>query len=233
MGPQSQPDQQRTIFLVAALASAVAVGMVVVRAFYSGHLTYAFLVWNLFLAWIPWVLAVLAERAWRRGGRMKLAALLCGSGWLLFFPNAPYILTDFLHLRERAPVPLWFDLFLIFAFAWAGLFLGLSSLYTMQELVRGRWGRAWSWLFALAVLVASSFGIYLGRFLGWNSWDVLADPRGLAGDILGRLAYPLAHPRTLAVSFLLTAVLGSIYLALFAMTRLPRPVERSGRPDGE
>jgi uncharacterized membrane protein len=219
--PVELPDH-KTVFLASAWASAVAVGMVVVRALYSGYLTYAFLTWNLFLAWIPWVFSWLAYRAYRKSSRVNLLVVLYGSAWLLFFPNAPYILTDFLHLQERAPVPLWFDLLLIFSFAWAGLFLGFNSLFSMQELVREKRGPLVGWLFALAVLAVSSFGIYLGRFLGWNSWDVLVDPRGLAADVLGRLAHPLAYPRTLAVSFLLTVVLASMYLALFALTRLPR-----------
>ena len=222
---------QSTVFFVAGLASLAAGALLAFRLIYSGHITYVSLVWNLFLAWIPWFMALLAERSCRRAGRITLLAVLYAVVWLLFFPNAPYILTDLLHLQVLPPIPVWFDLFLIFSFAWAGLFLGFSSLYTMQRLVAEKLGRALGWIFTLVILAVSSFGIYLGRFLRWNSWDVLVDPRGLAGDILTRLAHPTAYPRTYAVSFLATVVFTVVYLTLYAMTQVPR--EGEGARDRE
>lgn len=220
----------RTVFLVAGLASLAAAGLAAFRVLYSGQLTYTGLVWNLFLAWVPWLCAWLAETAYRRAGRVTVLVILYGLVWLLFFPNAPYIVTDLLHLAARPPVPLWFDLFLIFSFAWAGLFLGFSSLYAMQRLVTEKANRALGWIFVLAVLALSSFGIYLGRFLGWNSWDVLVDPRGLADDILSRLVHPFSYPRTMAVSALATMVFTVIYLTLYALARMPREESGEGRP---
>ena len=216
---------QSTVFFVAGLASMVACALVTFRFIYSGHTTYVSLVWNLFLAWIPWFLALFAENSCRKAGRVTFLVALCGLAWLLFFPNAPYIVTDFLHLQALPPIPMWFDLFLLFSFAWAGLFLGFSSLYTMQRLVTEKLGRILGWLFTLVVLALSSFGIYLGRFLRWNSWDVLLDPRGLAGDVLSRLAHPTAYPRTYAVSFLATVVFAAVYLTLYALAQMPREGE--------
>ncbi len=217
---------RRDVFLVSILSSVVAVGMVGVRVLYSGQMTFVFLVWNLFLAWIPFVFSLQVVRSYQERARISLMMLLYGFVWLIFFPNAPYIVTDFLHLQARAPVPLWYDLILLFSFAWAGLFMGFTSLYLMQRLVTDRFGPLPGWCFALGVLGLGSFGIYLGRFLGWNSWDVLADPKGLLADVLSRVAHPLAHPQTLGFSFLLTVVLAAVYLALFSLTRLPRVPER-------
>ncbi len=226
MSAQPSRSYHGIVFFVAGLASLVAIALMAFRIVYSGQITYVTLIWNLFLAWVPWSMALLAERAYRRhAGRLSLALFLFGGLWLLFFPNAPYILTDFLHLQTRPPIPIWYDLFLLFAFAWAGLFLGFSSLYTMQRLVAARIGRILGWLFTLLSLAASSFGIYLGRFLRWNSWDVVLDPRGLAGDILGRLIHPTAYPRTYAVSALATVVFTAVYLTLYAMTQVPREQE--------
>jgi uncharacterized membrane protein len=219
---------QGTVFFVAGLASLVAVALVAFRIMYSGYITYVSLVWNLFLAWIPWFFALFAENRCRKAGRVTFLVVLCSLAWLLFFPNAPYILTDFLHLEALPPIPMWFDLFLLFSFAWAGLFLGFSSLYTMQRLVTEKVGRILGWLFTLVVLALSSFGIYLGRFLRWNSWDVLLDPRGLAGDIFSRLAHPTDYPRTYAVSFLATVVFTVVYLTLYAMAQMPREEEGAG-----
>lgn len=232
MSAKTPRPPQGIVFFVAGLTSLVAAALVIFRIMYSGQTKYLSLGWNLFLAWIPWFMALLAERAYRKAGRMTLLVVLCAAVWLLFFPNAPYIVTDFLHLQPRPPVPMWFDLFLLFTFAWAGLFLGFCSLYTMQRLVAARAGRFLGWAFTAVVLALSSFGIYLGRFLGWNSWDILVNPRGLAGDILGRLVNPTAYPRTYAVSLLATVVFGAVYLTFYALTQMPREEEGKKRGPG-
>ena len=225
LGNAASQEHRHTILWVSLLASAVSVATVVARVVYSGQGTYVFLIWNLILAWIPLLFSFLAEIAYQKRSKVGLWAILCGLGWLVFFPNAPYILTDFFHLQARPPVPLWFDLIVLFSFAWNGIFLGFNSLYVMQRLVAERLGRTVGWVFVLLVLGLSGFGIYLGRFLGWNSWDVLVSPRDLGGDILGRLAHPLANFQTFAVAFALAVVLGSIYLSLYALTRIPRRAE--------
>lgn len=227
-----EAQRHGTIFLVSALTSAVAVSLVLARVAYSGQVTFAFLIWNLFLAWLPLFFAYLAERAYRKNLRVNLLVAFYGLAWLLFFPNAPYIVTDFLHLQERAPVPLWYDLVLLFSFAWAGLFLGFNSLYLMQQIVLEKAGRVKGWLFTFLVLGLSSFGVYLGRFGRWNSWDVLLDPRGLAADILNRIIHPIAHYRTYVISLLFTVVFASIYLTLFALTLVREQHKASGNGRG-
>ena len=162
------------------------------RIWYSGYITYSFLQWNLFLAWIPLFSALglwaLQQRQRRGTGLAGALLFLC---WLAFFPNAPYIVTDFLHLTERNNVPLWYDLLLIFSFAWNGLVVGFTSLWIVQTVIAGRWGQWLSWLIVAGTLALSGFGIYLGRFLRWNSWDLLTNPRLLASDIiqLGRVRW--------------------------------------------
>jgi len=230
---RSPRTYQGTVFFVAGLASLVACALVGFRGLYSGHLTHISLIWNLFLAWIPWYFALLADRAFQKAGRVTLAVAIYSLCWLLFFPNAPYIVTDFLHLQARYPIPIWFDLFLIFSFAWAGLFLGFSSLYTMQRLVARKFGRLLGWTFTLVMLGLSSVGIYLGRFLRWNSWDVLVDPRGLASDILGRMIHPTSDLRIYAVSFLATVVFASVYFTLYAMTQVSREENGGTRGQGD
>ena len=179
-------NHRRQLAVIAALAFATAVCLVqlAVRAVYARSTGYSGLVWNLFLAWLPMLGALLAYNLGRRGRwRDWLLVLPCLVFWLLFFPNAPYILTDILHLQPRGNVPLWYDLILLISFAWTGAFLGLISLYLMQSLVRRSAGVWVGWMFALGVLALSGFGVYLGRFPRWSSWDVLANPSGLLLDI--------------------------------------------------
>jgi len=139
-----------------------------------------------------------------------------GAAWLLFFPNAPYLITDLFHLDTRPGVPLWYDLALILSCAWNGLMLAYASLSDMQRLVQQRLGSVIGWAFATLALLLSSFGIYLGRYLRFNSWDVLANPIALFYDILNRLLHPFTFPGTWGV----TLVFGVFLLLGYGTVRL-------------
>ena len=202
------------------------VTLVVLRVERSGSLLYVFLVWNLWLAWIPW----LAGQAFRAASRRRASAarqLGWFALWMLFLPNAPYITTDLLHLAPRLLVPLWYDLALLLSSAGTGLLLGYMSLLEVQEAVEERFGRVRGWGVAAGSLFLSGFGIYLGRFLRWNSWDVLTDPAGLFHDIAVRLLDPASYPRNYGV----TLIFGSgLLLGYAALRSLVAPSLRSYGP---
>ena len=163
------------------------------------------------MAWIPYGWSLWAASIHRRYPRRRWSLLLPGALWLLFLPNAPYIVTDFLHLRERPPVPLWYDTGMLMAFAWAGCFLGIASLDLMHRIVKDFLGQARSWLFVLAVVGLSGLGIYLGRFLNWNSWDLFLFPQEVLGDLGSRLIHPLSNLQTYGVTFVFAALLFAAY----------------------
>ena len=200
--------------LLLVASAALGILMVAVRIYFSGTLSYTFLFWNLFLAVIPFALSSLLVG-------FKMPALVfygLTALWLLFFPNAPYVLTDLLHLRQH-DVPVWYDLLMLLSFAWTSLMVGFVSLADMQRLIRERFNAATGWLFACVALALGSFGIYLGRFLRWNSWDIVTEPKQLAWDILERLSNPLAHLGTYGFTVLLTAFL----LLAYAMLQYFKP----------
>jgi uncharacterized membrane protein len=151
---------------------------------------------------------------YQRRPRWGWYLLIPSLGWLLFFPNAPYIVTDFLHLQYRPPIPLWYDMGLIATFAWTGLFLAVYSLRSMQELVKAMAGSVVSWLFVLGIASLSGLGIYVGRFLGWNSWDLLLRPRAVLADMVIHLTHPLEYPATFGVSFMFALFLFICYLTM-------------------
>jgi uncharacterized membrane protein len=183
--------------------------MVFVRVYFSGTLSYTFLFWNLFLGFIPFVISTFLSRIKTPATVFYPLTFL----WLLFFPNAPYVLTDLIHLRQHV-VPLWYDLLLLLSFAWTSLMFGFVSLADMQRLIQQRFNTGVGWLFAVSALALGSFGIYLGRFLRWNSWDVITEPRQLAWDILERVANPLAYTHIFGFTILLAAFLLLAYLTL-------------------
>lgn len=127
--------------------------------------------------------------------------------WLLFFPNAPYILTDLLHLRHpRADIPIWFDVLLINWFAWTGVLLGVFSLFIMHGIVMKTFGRIIGWFFVFCV------GIYIGRFLRWNSWDMLLNPI----DRLREFLYYAVHPSLQSIVFI--SVFSSLFIFIYITT---------------
>lgn len=207
------------------LATAASVGLVTARVIWTGNLRYTFLVWNLFLAWLPLILALAACGAYHRLPqprplRRNGAFLGLAGAWLLFFPNAPYILTDLIHLTARFSRHFWVDLVLILLCAFTGLVLGFVSLYLMQSVVARALGRVASWLFIAAVAALSGFGVYLGRFLRFNSWDVIVKPKALWQGIGNWAADPLAHSTSYAFPLLFAIFLFVAYVLLYALTHL-------------
>ncbi|HVF25161.1 MAG TPA: DUF1361 domain-containing protein [Anaerolineales bacterium] len=181
-----------------------------VRSEFSGTVHYAFLIWNLFLAWIPFIIAyftytISINRKW-----IYVVIPVAAFFWLIFFPNAPYILTDFQHLAgEWRGVPVWYDVMLLIWFAFTGLLLGMVSLFLMQEIIRREFGRWVGWTFVAVVTGLSSAGIYMGRFLRWNSWDILRNPAGLAIYTFERML----NPGLQAIGF--TTIFATFFLFLY------------------
>lgn len=211
-------------------ASLVSVTLVVARMAYSDSQQYRGLIWNLFLAWIPFVLAYVAYAlSWRRFW-LYVAIPVFAFLWLIFFPNAPYILTDLQYLSRASPdAPLWYDIILLVWFSWTGMLLGLVSLYLMHEIVQRNFGRWPGWLFVLVVSGLSSAGIYVGRFLRWNSWDILGNPSELAMDLLGLAIDPSL--RLLAFTTLFGVFFVFIYLTLYSFGHLLREQSERTSPN--
>lgn len=211
-----------TLLLCAFACAALLAG----RALIGGVLAYPFLAWNLFLAGLPFAFALLAslihESAVPGALRTLTVTALLGL-WLLFFPNAPYLVSDLAHLPARAPgAPHWYDAVLFGAFLATGVAAGLASLLLVHGLVARRLGRLAGWAaIALASLLAG-FGIYLGRFERFNSWDVLTQPAQVLAVALDPLRSPLAHQRTIVVTLLYAGFILLGYLAVVAMLHAGR-----------
>jgi uncharacterized membrane protein len=203
--------------LSAALASGLALTLLAARMLRTESGGFGFLVWNLVLAWVPWLtsLVCLVSR-----GPLRW---LCLPLWLLFFPNAPYLVTDFVHLRSRPPVPVWYDVGMLAAFAWAGLVLGVTSLRAMHGRVEARLGRLLGWIFVATIAGLSGFGIFLGRVLRLNSWDALVEPWGLAH----RIGVCLLHPIQYFHAWIVAVLFGGLILVVYSAFRSPLTSSRT------
>jgi uncharacterized membrane protein len=206
----------RRIAVIASLAalSLFVLAMIIGRVLYTRTLDHAGIAWNLVLAWLPFGLSLVVY-ARPRSGSSRPALVALAALWLLFFPNAPYIVTDLKHIGTSSGIPVLYDVLLLSAAAWAGLLLGLISLFLMHAVARRLLGVVSAWALVVCVLTASSFGIYLGRVQRWNSWDVFVRPEALLGQVANGF-----HAAPLALTVLLTSFLLASYLVFYSLARM-------------
>lgn len=209
------------VFVLLNIACAVCIGLVLARVAYSDSDRHLGLVWNLFLAWIPFMLAYFAHAvSWRRVTLYVILPVIAFL-WLIFYPNAPYMLTDLQDLARKATdAPLWYDVLIVVWSSWTGTLLGVISLYLMQDIVIRSFGRTAGWVFVFVISLLSSFGIYIGRFVRLNSWDILQDPAETAQEILGIIVDP--SMRLAAFTLLYTFFFLFIFLLLYSFSHMLR-----------
>jgi uncharacterized membrane protein len=212
---------ERRIVLVACLAllSMLVIAMIVFQIAYTGTSEHSAIAWNLLLAWIPfWLALIVYDRS--RSGASTLTLGAAAVLWLLFLPNAPYIVTDLKYIDGFSGLEALYHLVLLTSAAFTGLLLGLTSLFIVHAVARRLVGALNAWALVVAVLTLSSFGIYLGRVQRWNSWDVFVRPGSLFGDVAAGLTDPLSHQRPIAVTILFTSFLLASYLVFYSVARL-------------
>ncbi len=185
-------------------------GLSIFRFVYSNTNVFLFLNWNLFLAFIPWALTGLTVIKPKLLDT-KFSIFIILAAWLLFFPNAPYILTDLFHLRLQTSMPIWFDLVLILSFAWTGLLFGFLSLWDIEQILNKYLKKTYVFIISIILLFLGSFGIYIGRYLRWNSWDIISEPFRLMYDIGDRIINPFEHPRTWGMTIFMGLFLNILY----------------------
>jgi uncharacterized membrane protein len=173
---------------------------------YRIHITnnffYLFLVWNLFLAYVPLVISTFLEK--KRYTKFIILPMLLV--WLAFLPNAPYIITDLMHLAKRSSMTIWYDSLLIMSFASAGMLAYFLSIKQMYSVLIVAFKLKHSRFIFILIAFLNGFGIYLGRFSRWNSWDILQKPKTLFSEISLYIMHPIAHQNI----WIFTLVMGSL-----------------------
>jgi uncharacterized membrane protein len=201
------------------LMSGLCIALFGIRVVLTGTVHLWFIIWNLGLAWISlviiWILSNRLEKSrWLSWQNISLSAL-----WLIFLPNTWYVLTDFVHVSTNGEISQLFDIVLMGILTTCGFILGFTSLYLMHKQLRKRIsGQASGTAVALIILI-SSFGIYLGRDLRWNSWDVVTNPSGVIISVSDRVVDPFGHPRAINMTGLFFVLIGVIYLAIWIFMR--------------
>jgi uncharacterized membrane protein len=174
--------------------------LLILRVIISSRLSYGFLAWNLFLAFVPYFISEwLSSHQLILSSRIRLIPLLFI--WILFMPNSFYILTDLFHLNHINKEDSWFDLTLILSFSWNGILFGILSLEKMEMLLKNTKGKFISSLAICAVMWLNAFGVYVGRYLRFNSWDIFINPFALLSGITNIIFRPYDYRYAWAMSF--------------------------------
>ncbi len=186
-----------------AVVSIASVALLAMRIIGTENLEFIFMTWNLFLAWVP---LLFIKWVWEQE-KVKPSPLflltIYLTIWLLFFPNAPYLITDIKHLRGVSEQMIWYDSLMLFLFAFSGFLTGLYSIRIVYRILNHRWNSLLAWFTIATSMILSGFGVFLGRFGRWNSWDVITQPGALLKGILASAQDPLAIKHTVAFSFVL------------------------------
>jgi uncharacterized membrane protein len=186
------------------------------RIIYTGHILFAFLTWNLFLAFVPYAISKKLNDAVIKNRWKFLVSVFV---WLLFIPNSFYIITDLFHLDMNEDVPLWYDLALLLSFAWSGLLFGILSVRQMEKLFQKNFNKNFDLLFVLPVMALNGFGVYIGRYLRFNSWDVLTSPLQLINDIACLFIHPIQNRFDWSMIVCYTILLTLIYYTIKKLSK--------------
>lgn len=207
-------------------STVVSIGLFTYGAWRNGSLEFNYLMWNLFLAWLPllfavWLVQTLRHKLWSSWEALGASLL-----WLLFLPNSFYMISDFIHLNDLQRVNILYDTLMFTSFIYTGAVLGFSSLYLVHLQLRKRFTASTAAGWIAGTLLVCSSAIYVGRDLRWNSWDVLTNPGGLLIDISDRLQHPAAYPQMVLTIITFFILLVSMYGLLWRGTQLVRQAGR-------
>ncbi len=195
------------------------------RIFFSETLNYIFYAWNLFLALVP----LLFSRKLQHHSQFSSVSIGLLLGWLLFFPNAPYVITDIFHFKERLPVPKWYDLLLVTSAAWNGMILGFISLLQVEQFLSRQFSRIKVGTMICCFVFLCGYGIYIGRYMRYNSWDIITDPFRLIDETSDHFLNPIQHFRVWEFTLLFSVMLIIIYATLrhLSTNTLIKPEQKS------
>jgi uncharacterized membrane protein len=204
------------------LSISFSIFLLLLRIAYTKEYAYAFYIWNTFLAVIPF----LCSRKLINQNRMSLKSIGLIAGWLLFFPNAPYLVTDLFHFSVRTGTPAWFDMILVTSASWNGLALGIISLLQVERFLSRHFKEKQVRIISYTFILLCGYGIYLGRFQRFNSWDIVTNPVPLFSSVYHSILHPIQHTGAWAFTVIFSCMLGIVYSMI---KQMQKPVIENSR----
>lgn len=181
---------------------------------------YWYLLWNLFLSWIPLILSLallwcLARWSWSRWTCIGLTVL-----WLMFLPNTFYMITDYVHIGDVVRTDIIFDTLMFSMIVFTSVAMGLTSLGLVHGELARRMPARGAWAIIFAILFALSFAVYMGRELRWNTWDLVLNPTGMLFDLSEIVLKPFAYPSMFVITSSFFVALSTLYYCAWRGSRL-------------
>lgn len=214
------------LFALLLITNTVSVVLFVFRLIGADNFRYWFMLWNLALAWIApffalWLVSRLSRTSWKHWFNIALTL-----AWLLFLPNSFYMVSDLIHVQQTGEVNVIFDAVLFSSFIFNGFIAGYIGTYLIHRELTKRLSVLQTYLAILGVFMLSSYAIYLGRVLRWNTWDALVSPAALLFDISDTILRPLDHLQAYVITFSFTILIGSFYLLAYQLLYILRSARR-------
>lgn len=211
----------REIDKTLVLSVLFSVTLIMARMVYTGTLTYVFLIWNIFLGALPYFITrTITKNPALTAGRFRFIPVFLL--WLFWMPNSFYIITDLFHLGSTPNMPRWYDLALILSCAWNGLLLGVLSVRQMEKILQERAPKISGWWFIVPVMFLNAWGVYIGRFLRFNTWDIVSNPFVLMADILDMLVHPVENRYAWGMVLCYSVMMGIMYVTLKQLSKAIR-----------
>ncbi|HSX45238.1 MAG TPA: DUF1361 domain-containing protein [Candidatus Saccharimonadales bacterium] len=201
------------------ISNAVSIGLLLIKMVANSSTDFGFLVWNLFLAWLALFFAMILKTYLNDHSWLSWQAMLLTVVWLGFLPNSFYLATDLIHLPLSSQATVLYDVVMLLSFSFNGFVSGLASVFVVHKQLVKRLKARTAYVLIGLTLFASSFAIYLGRYLRWNTWDVIVNPAGILFDVSDRIINPGAHPQAFVTTATFFALIGSVYLVAWQFVR--------------
>ncbi len=200
------------------IASAAALGLYLLRFAFTGDVMFGFMAWNLVLSLLALLAAVTCKVS--AGIKQNKPAIVAGIIWLLLLPNTFYMLTDFIHVKDAGDITVMFDIVMVGLFAMNGFLHGILSLYIVHKLILKKVSPMRATLGVGVVILLASFAVDMGRYLRWNSWDVLLHPADLLLDVSDTLLHPFTYDRSYLVTGVFFVAISSLYAVFWQLTKV-------------
>ncbi len=200
------------------IASAAALLLYLARSIATGTAQFSFMAWNLVLSLVALVTAV--SFVVYRQKSSKYLSWVFFVLWVFLLPNTFYMLTDFVHVRESGDINMLFDIVLVGLFAMNGFVHGLLSIFIVHKTLIKRFQKIYVHASIVIIMLSSSFAVDMGRYLRWNSWDVLINPRALLFDVSDTFLNPANYDRSFLITGVFFVAISSLYLLVWEGSRL-------------
>jgi uncharacterized membrane protein len=197
------------------IALVVCLVMILINAVTAKTSYYFFLPYNIFLAFFSPTFAIILKNRLHTQPWLKPSNLILTFLLLIFLPNSFYMITDLIHVQYIIGIDVLYNIIFTNLAIFIGLIAGFISLYIFHVELLKRTYHRYAHIIIGILIIAISFAIYLGRYLRWNSWDILLNPSGILFDTSDTLIHPSTHPVFFPIMFAFSFAIGVMYLVIW------------------